>query len=123
MILENYLKTIQEAGEDSFSMYKKFGVVSLLTVSPSVIYNYIFRQSNDICTKRCKRFQTDPICWYQCYLRSANIVRAAIRRDSGGVNSIPDPKERNKLKQELQMQIERWDEKEEKLRDKLERLG
>jgi hypothetical protein len=123
MILEKYLNTINEAGEYSFEMYKKYGTVALLTVSPSVIYNYIFRQSKKLCTRACKSFQTEPECWYKCYIRSVNTVRAAIRRDAGRVNSIPDPNERRKLRGELETQIEKWDEKEEKLRDKLARLG
>ena len=123
MRLQRYLNTIQEQGEYSFLMYQRYGTVALLTVSPSVIYNYLFRRAKKLCTRPCKSFQADPECWYQCYLRSVNTVRTALRRDLGRINTIPDPRQRRKLRDDLENQTEKWDAKEEKLRDKLARLG
>lgn len=119
MIIESYLTLLQEAGEQSFQMYKKYGTVALLTVAPSVIYNYIFRQVHKTCTKGCKSFQTDPVCWYACYMRGITVVLAAIGRDEGQANSVPDRNERNKLKLRIQAERDRWQQKEEKMREKL----
>lgn len=122
MILENYLKYIQEAGEGSFKMYQKYGAVALLTVAPSTIYNYLFREFKDRCVKRCKSFQTDPICWYGCYLQAIVTVVSAIRRDQGKIGTIPDKRERDYLRKKLDMELERWEKKEEKIRERLDRV-
>jgi len=119
MILENYLKHIQEAGEQSFQMYKRYGTVALLTVSPSTIYNYIFKQIKSSCTRGCRTFQLDPACWYSCYIKGVAAVVSAIGRDVGRVNSIPDSNQREKLRASLQNELDRWQQKQEKLKEKL----
>ena len=118
--MESYLTVLNEAGEESFKMYKKYGSVALLTVTPSVIYNYIFRQSHKMCTKGCKSFKADKACWYTCYFRAITLVIAAIRRDLGQVNSVPDRNQREALKNRLEAEDTRWQEKYETLKRKLE---
>jgi hypothetical protein len=73
-----------------------------------------------MCTKGCKSFKADKTCWYTCYFRAITLVIAAIRRDAGQVNSVPDRNQRAALKNRLEAEETRWQEKYETLKRKLE---
>lgn len=122
MILENYLKALNEDAAHSFQMYKKYGTVALLTAAPSIVYGFIFRSAKRGCGARCKRFQKDPACWYQCYILAASYVTRAINKDKGSLSTIPDPNQREKLRTQLQAEEEKWNDKVQMLKDKLQRM-
>ena len=122
MILENYLKALNEDAAHSFQMYKKYGTVALLTAAPSTVYGFIFKSAKNGCGARCKRFQKDPVCWYQCYILAASYVIRAINKDKGSISTIPDPDQREKLRMQLKDEEMRWDDKIHTLKDKVTRM-
>ncbi|MGD2072147.1 MAG: hypothetical protein PVG65_01490 [Candidatus Thorarchaeota archaeon] len=125
MKLDKYLKHIQEQREDfedKYKMYRRHGVIALLSIPPGSVYTYIFSSLKNRCTKRCKKFQVQPECWYKCYLDSANQVVRVINSDIGKITRIDDKTKRNQLRKKLTFQVERWERKIDKLKEKLRRI-
>lgn len=125
MKLDKYLKNLHEQRESyvaNYNMYRRYGVVALLSMSPNSLYTYIFQMLKRRCTKSCKKFQVAPQCWYECYLTSINQILRLIAQDIGRLSRIENKVKRNQLRMRLVTQTERWEEKEEKVRDKLRRI-
>ena len=129
MKLDKYLQKLHEqrAGRAdrvaNYNMYRRYGVVALLSMSPHSVYTYIFGVLKKRCTKSCKKFQVKPECWYRCYLTSINQVIRLIGRDMGRLSKIENKSKRNRLRMRLVTQTERWEDKEERVRDKLRRIS
>lgn len=126
MKLDKYLQRLHEQREAyaaNYNMYRRYGVVALLSMSPHSLYTYIFMVLKKRCTKSCKKFQVKPECWYRCYLRSIGSVIRLISRDMGRLSKIENKSKRNRLRMRLVTQTERWEEKEDKVREKIRRIS
>lgn len=119
MNLNEYYNYLHERGltppqMSKWTMYQKYGVVALLSISASGVYNTLFRMESSQCVRGCGKPQSDRRCYNMCYLRATNKVLAQIRADGGTLNKIDPPKKRLMVKERLQKQFEKWEKRQEK---------
>ncbi len=79
---------------------------------------WLFRNSQDKCVKQCKSGTEKKKCYWKCYNVLEKRIITTIKKEINDTSKIKNPEKRKEIKDELKDELNIWEKREKKSRNK-----